>query len=94
LKIGLIYNNLMPTVRQLQFTLLIALAVVAILAIFMAGNYGMLMFFFIIAINAGLSMYMEQPQWDAIVAGLCLYSGLMLVDPVGLSIFGSIIILI
>jgi hypothetical protein len=39
-------------------------------------------------------MYMEQPQWDAIVAGLCLYSGLMLVDPVGLSIFGSIIILI
>lgn len=48
----------MPTVRQLQFTLLIALAVVAILAIFMAGNYGMLMFFFIIAINAGLSMYM------------------------------------
>lgn len=79
----------MASIRQLQYTLLITLVIVSILAIFVAGNYGILMFILIIAINAGLSMFMNDYQWDAIVAGLCLYSGLMLVDPVGLALLGS-----
>ena len=82
-------NYYMASIRQLQYTLLITLVIVSILAIFVAGNYGILMFILIIAINAGLSMFMNDYQWDAIVAGLCLYSGLMLVDPVGLALLGS-----
>lgn len=78
----------MASIRELQYTLLITLVVVAIMAIFVGGNYGMLMFIMIIAINAGLSMFMDSYQWDAMVAGLCLYSGLMLVDPVGLAVMG------
>lgn len=79
----------MASIRQLQFTLLITLAIVAILILFVAGSYGMLMYIFIIAINAGLSMFTNEYQWDAIVAGLSLYSGLMLVDPVGSILLGS-----
>lgn len=79
----------MATIRQLQFTLMIVLLIVAIFVIFVAGNYGLFMFIMIIALNAGLSMFLPGYQWDAIVAGLCLYSGLILVDPVGLTLLGS-----
>ena len=79
----------MATVRQLQITLLVTLLIVSIFVIFVAGNYGMFMFVLIIALNAGLSMFLDGYQWDAIVAGLCLYSALILVDPVGLTLTGS-----
>ena len=80
----------MPSLRQYQIFEAGLLGVIAFFLVFVSKNYELMHLLIIIGINMGLSLYsLFSYQWDIILSGVCLVTGLMLGDPVGRIFLGS-----